>query len=64
MTEGSMPLLALRQKHSGGDCLKELPERVLQRLMEFEVGGIVGGAAGRGAFCWGEGQPQTKAIAV
>lgn len=45
MTEKSMPLLEALQKHGGGDFLKELAEVVLQRLMEFEVEGVVG--AGR-----------------
>jgi len=45
MTDDTMPLLELLQKRGGGDFLKELSEAVLQRLMEFEVEGVVG--AGR-----------------
>mgnify|MGYP006274142011 CR=1 FL=1 len=45
MTDDTMPLLALLQKRGGGDFLKDLAEMVLQRLMEFEVDGVVG--AGR-----------------
>lgn len=45
MTDDTMPLLERLQKRGGGDFLKELAEAVLQRLMEFEVEGLVG--AGR-----------------
>jgi transposase-like protein len=45
MTDEMMPLLERLQKRGGGDFLKELAEAVLQRLMEFEVEGLVG--AGR-----------------
>jgi putative transposase len=45
MTDDTMPLLERLQKRGGGDFLKELAEAVLQRLMEFEVEGVVG--AGR-----------------
>src|SRR5260370_25922941 len=45
MTDDTMPLLELLQKRGGGDFLRELSEAVLQRLMEFEVEGVVG--AGR-----------------
>jgi transposase-like protein len=45
MTEDKMPLMELLQQRGGGDFLKELAEVVLQRLMEFEVEGLVG--AGR-----------------
>jgi transposase-like protein len=45
MTEEKMALLELLQKRGGGDFLKEMAELVLQRLMEFEVDGVVG--AGR-----------------
>jgi len=45
MTDETMPLLERLQKRGGGDFLKELAEAVLQRLMEFEVEGLVG--AGR-----------------
>jgi transposase-like protein len=45
MTEEKMALLELLQKSGGGDFLKEMAELVLQRLMEFEVDGVVG--AGR-----------------
>src|SRR4051812_13950508 len=44
MTDDTMPLLELPQKRGGGDFLKELSEAVLQRLMEFEVEGVVGAA--------------------
>src|SRR5260370_12831277 len=47
MTDDTMPLLELLQKRGGGDFLKELSEAVLQRLMEFEVEGVVG-AGGHG----------------
>jgi transposase-like protein len=39
-----MALLELLQKSGGGDFLKELAELVLQRLMEFEVEGLIGAA--------------------
>jgi len=45
MTDDTMPLLERLQKRGGGDFLKDLAEAVLQRLMEFEVEGLVG--AGR-----------------
>ena len=45
MPDEMMPLLERLQKRGGGDFLKELAEAVLQRLMEFEVEGVVG--AGR-----------------
>jgi putative transposase len=45
MTDEMMPLLERLQKRGGGDFLRELAEAVLQRLMEFEVEGLVG--AGR-----------------
>ena len=45
MTDEMMPLLERLQKRGGGDFLKDLAEAVLQRLMEFEVEGLVG--AGR-----------------
>jgi transposase-like protein len=45
MTDDKMPLMELLQQRGGGDFLKELAEVVLQRLMEFEVEGLVG--AGR-----------------
>ena len=42
-----MALLELLQKRGGGDFLKEVAELVLQRLMEFEVDGVVGAAGTR-----------------
>jgi len=45
MTDEMMPLLERLQKRGGGEFLKELAEAMLQRLMEFEVEGVVG--AGR-----------------
>lgn len=45
MTDDTMPLLERLQKRGGGDFLREVAEAVLQRLMEFEVEGLVG--AGR-----------------
>jgi putative transposase len=45
MTDDTMPLLELLQKRGGGDFLRELSGAVLQRLMEFEVEGVIG--AGR-----------------
>ena len=39
-----MVLLELLQKSGHGDFLKELAELVLQRLMEFEVEGLIGAA--------------------
>lgn len=45
MTDEMMPLLERLQKRGGGDFLREVAEAVLQRLMEFEVEGLVG--AGR-----------------
>ena len=44
MTEERMALLELLQKSGPGDFLKELAELVLQRLMEFEVEGLIGAA--------------------
>ena len=44
MTEARMALLELLQKSGPGDFLKELAELVLQRLMEFEVEGLIGAA--------------------
>jgi hypothetical protein len=44
MTVEKMALLELVQKSGGGDFLKQLAELVLQRLMQFEVDGLVGAA--------------------
>jgi len=42
MTEESMALLELAEKHADGDFMKELGQFVLQRLMELEVEGRCG----------------------
>jgi putative transposase len=44
MTDDKMALLELLQKSGGGDFLKDLAESVLQRLMEYEVEGLIGAA--------------------
>ena len=44
MTEDSMALLELAEKHADGDFMKELGQFVLQRLMELEVEGRCGAA--------------------
>ena len=49
MTDEMMPLLERLQKRGGGDFLKDLAEAVLQRLMEFEVEGLVAPVATSGA---------------
>lgn len=44
MTEDSMALLELAEKHADGDFMKELGQFALQRLMELEVEGRCGAA--------------------
>ena len=44
MTDDSMALLELAEKHADGDFMKELGQFVLQRLMELEVEGRCGAA--------------------
>ena len=45
MTESTLPLIELLQKHDDGDFLRAVTEAVLQLLMEHDVEGVVG--AGR-----------------
>jgi putative transposase len=45
MTETSMSLIELLQKHDEGDFLRAVTEAVLQTLMEYDVEGLIG--AGR-----------------
>jgi transposase-like protein len=44
MTNDRMALIELLQKTSDGDFLKSIAELTLQRLMEFEVDGLIGAA--------------------
>ncbi len=42
MTEDSMALLELAEKHADGDFLRELGQWTLQRLMELEAQALCG----------------------
>ena len=60
MTDTSMTLIELLQKHDEGDFLRAVTEAVLQTLMEHDVEGMIG--AGR--YERGDGRQTRAATAI
>ena len=60
MTDSSMTLIDLLQKHDEGDFLRVVTEAVLQTLMEHDVEGMIG--AGR--YERGDGRQIRVATAI